>query len=56
MEYNNINTENFKKKYNIPENSQLILFMGRKSYEKGVINSILALKYLIGSNKNIRLV
>ncbi len=55
MEYNNINTENFKKKYNIPENSQLILFMGRKSYEKGVINSILALKYLINSYKKIRL-
>ncbi|MFX1502147.1 MAG: glycosyltransferase family 4 protein [Promethearchaeota archaeon] len=54
--YKNINIERFKKKYKIPENAQLILFMGRKSYEKGVINSILALKYIIKSNKNIKLI
>lgn len=47
--------EKFKKKNKIPENSPLILFMGRKSYEKGAFNSILSLKYLIKNFKNIRL-
>lgn len=53
--YKIVNIEDFKKKYKIPLNSPIILFMGRKSFEKGVFNLILALKYLIKSFKNIRL-
>ncbi|TFF87116.1 MAG: glycosyltransferase family 1 protein [Promethearchaeota archaeon] len=54
--YETSNVKQFKIDYSIPENSPILLFMGRKTYEKGVFNIIYALKYLIQKFKDIRLI
>ena len=54
-EYKKPNIEKFKETYNIPEDAPLLLFMGRKGFGKGVLQSIFALKYLIKKFKNIKL-
>jgi len=54
--YKNVNVKKFKTKYNIHESSPILLFMGRKTHEKGVFNTIYALKYLIKKFKDIKII
>jgi len=54
-QYKKSNIEKFKQKYNIPNKCPLLLFLGRRTYEKGFPQLILALKILIRKFKNIKL-
>jgi len=54
-DYKEPDIKNFKERYNIPENAPIIFFMGRRNYEKGIIITILSLKYLIKKFKDIKL-
>lgn len=53
--YNYSEVSNFKKKFNISEDSQLLLFMGRRTFEKGLINAIYSLNFINTTYKNIKL-
>jgi len=53
--YKKDNHSKIKEKLNIDEDTPLLLFMGRKSREKGIFNSIIALKYLIKKYEKIKL-
>ena len=54
-DYEKPDKEGFKVRYNIPRESSLLLFIGRKTYYKGVQNVIFALKHLIKKDKDILL-
>lgn len=56
MDYEKPDVEEFKKRYNISKECPLLLFVGRKTYYKGVQNVIFALKYLVKKFKDIKLV
>ena len=53
--YKKPNIKEFKNKFDIPDNAPLLLFMGRRNYEKGIFHCIYALKYLIRRFKDIKL-
>ena len=55
-DYKEPDVEGFKVRYNIPRECSILLFIGRKTYYKGVQNVILALKLLIKKNKDIILI
>ena len=52
-DYENPDIEGFKVRYNIPRECSLVLFIGRKTYYKGIQNLIFALNLLIKNNKDI---
>ncbi len=54
-DYKKPNVGKFKIKYKIPKDAPLLLFMGRRTYYKGVLSTILSLKYLIKKFQNIKL-
>ena len=54
-DYKKPDIKKFKENYDIPENVPLLFFMGRRNYEKGIINTILSLNYLIKKFKDIKL-
>jgi len=53
--YEKPNVEQFKQNYKISKNAPILLFMARRSFEKGFIQCIFALKTLIKKFKDIKL-
>jgi len=51
--YKKSNIAEFKKKFGIPEDAPILLFMGRRDYYKGVLHCIHALNTLIKKYSNI---
>lgn len=54
--YKKFNVHKFKDKHSIGENAPILLFLARRAYEKGFIQVISALKYLIKKFENIKLI